>query len=42
MDILSEEEIINPHESDTNVSPKLNGSIIFKGICLKQMCVFSS
>ena len=33
---LSEEEIINPYEPDTKFSPKLAGSIILKGICLKQ------
>ena len=33
---LSEENIINPYKSDTNFSPELNGSVYFKGICLKQ------
>ena len=36
---LSEEEIVNPYEPDTKFSPKLAGTIILKGICLKQKSV---
>ena len=37
--VLSEEEIVNPYEPDTKFSPKLAGTIILKGICLKQKSV---
>ena len=36
---LSKEEIIIPHKLDANFSAKLAGSIIFKGVYLKQKCV---
>ena len=39
---LSEEKTINPYESDAIFSPKLNGSVDFKRIYLKQKCIFSS